>query len=123
VGVARLPLDAVGQVEGHARALALERAGHELLKVVDEVLVPFQRDGLVAGSLERVDNAIDGLDAVLLAVWLAEEVDDLLRLSVVDDGDLHGASRLDWMTRPAGEQFALRIHPASEADRDTTGLP
>lgn len=52
MGVAGLPLNAVGQVEGHARTLALERARHEFLEIVDEVLVAFERDDLMTAALE-----------------------------------------------------------------------
>ena len=89
MGVAGLALDTVGQVEGHAGTLTLEGPGHEFLQAVDQVLVALQGHHLVAAPLQGVDDAANGGEAVLLPVSNAEQVDDLLGFTIVDDGDFH----------------------------------
>jgi hypothetical protein len=87
--VAGLSLETVREVEHQARTLAVHHPGHELLELVDQVLVALEGDHLVPPRLESVDEAIDGLHPDLLAVRHAEQVDHFLRVAVVDDGHLH----------------------------------
>ena len=90
MGVARLALDAVGDVEGHARALSLEHSGHELFEVDYEILVSLERFDLVPVLSQAVDDEGDGLLPVALLVGGSEYVDDVVAVPVVDNRDFHG---------------------------------
>ena len=92
VRVPRLPLDAVGDVEHHARPFALDDPGHELLELGDEVLVGLEGLRLVAPFPERTRDPPDGRETDPLLVRLPEEIDDVAAFAVVDDGDLHRPS-------------------------------
>ncbi len=89
VRVARLALQTVGHVEDHARAFSLHDPRHEILELLDQILVALEGDHLMTALAERIGEAADGLHADLLAVRHAEEVDDVLAVPVVDDGHLH----------------------------------
>ena len=75
VCVAGLTLQAVGDIEHHAGALALEDLRHEVFQPIDEVLVRFHRNDLMAALLESVDEPFDRHQADLFAVRHAEQVD------------------------------------------------
>ena len=92
VGVPRLSLHAVRDVEDETRPLTLDDARHELLQPVDQILVAFDRDHLMPARLEPGDNPPDGCQPDLLAVRHAEQVDDVAGAAVVDDGNLHEGS-------------------------------
>jgi len=68
----------------------VDDARHELLEAGDEILVGLERDRLVAAGDEIPGDPLDQLEADFLAVRLAEEIDDVLAVAVVDDGDLYG---------------------------------
>ena len=89
VGVARLALQPVGDIEDHARTLALDHPRHERFQVGDQLLVCFECGDLVPPGPQRVAEALDGLKADLLLVRHAEQVDDVAAVAVVDDGDSH----------------------------------
>ena len=89
VRVAGLTLQAVRDVEHEAGTLALDHARHEVLQPGDEVLVRLEGPGLVAALAQGVRDALDLLEAELLAVGAPEEIDDVLAVPVVDDGDFH----------------------------------
>ena len=92
MGVARLPLQAVRDVEHHPGPLAVNHPRHEILQAVDQILVSLQGDHLVAPFAQGIGQPPDGLHADLLAVGHAEQVDDALAVAIVDDGDFHGSA-------------------------------
>ena len=91
VGVAGLALKAVGDVEDHSGPLARDHAGHEGLELRDQLLVGLHGGDLVAAAAQRLGEPADGGQADLLLVGHAEQVDDVLAVPVVDDGDPHVA--------------------------------
>ena len=70
--IARLTLDAVRDVEDHARSFMVQHLGHELFEAPDEVFISLKRDDLVAPLLQCVGDATDRLEAVLFSVGLPE---------------------------------------------------
>ena len=104
VGVPRLSLDAVGEVEDHAGPLTLDDARHELFEPVDQVLIALEGRHLMAALLQGVADALDRPEAVFLSVRQAEQVDHALAFAVVDDGDFHIAL----LGRGSGELARLR---------------
>ena len=97
MGVAGLALQPVGDVEHHPGPLARDHPGHERLQLGDQLLVGLDGRDLVAAGAERVGEALDGLEADLLLVRHAEQVDDVPAVPVVDDRDPH-SPRIYWTT-------------------------
>ena len=90
MGVSSLPLNTVGDIEGHARALSLEHSGHKLFKVYDEILVTLESFDLVSVLSQPIYDATYGLLPIALLVGGSEQVDDVVAVSVVDNRDFHG---------------------------------
>ena len=89
MGIAGLALDAVREVEGHARKLTLEHSGHEPLQVCDQFLVPFKGLDLVAELPEPIHNPLNGFFTVFLTIGKAEQIDDFFAFTVKNYGDFH----------------------------------
>ena len=91
MGVARLALDAVRDVEDQTGTFALDDPRHELLEPVDQVLVALQGDHLVPVAFRARTSRSIVFRPIVSRFGRPNRLMTLALIPVVDDGDFHSS--------------------------------
>ena len=89
VSVTGLTLYSVRHVEHQTRTFSLQNPRHKFLKTVDEVLIALEGLSTMFVGPESVRDSLDGLLADAFAVGDSKKIDDVFRISIVNNSYLH----------------------------------